>query len=244
MRSSIINRVLSKFGFQALVSGREVEVVNLKEIKALRAVFSYFSFLLLAWGLYRYLFRFPENIEELVLKPLIWLGSLAWVVKKVEKKPLSSLAAISKNWRQVAVFSLGFGLLFVLEGLVINLIEYGQLGLVPWSYSLGQLAIVFFVSLATAVVEEYAFRGFIFYRLWKTWQKEWAANILTSVLFSLVHLPITIFVLHYNFFQLMAYSLIVFIYSLGSGFVFVQTETVLASVFLHVLWRWPVILFR
>jgi len=48
------------------------------------------------------------------------------------------------------------------------------------------------VSLVTAFSEELVFRGYIFNRLWQIWDKEWLANIVSSFLFAVVHLPIGI----------------------------------------------------
>ena len=39
--------------------------------KELELVFGYWAFLFIVWGLYRFLFRLPEELEEGILKPFI-----------------------------------------------------------------------------------------------------------------------------------------------------------------------------
>ena len=31
------------------------------------------TYLLVVWGFYRFLFKMPEEVEELLIKPIIWL---------------------------------------------------------------------------------------------------------------------------------------------------------------------------
>jgi len=244
MRESFSNKILGKLGFNVLKSGKEIELVGLKKIETLRLVFSYFSFLLLGWGLYRLLFRLPESIEETILKPIFWLGSLFWVIKYRDKKPFSSLGISTKGLFRSLYLGLGLGFLFAFEGVAVNWVKYGGLSFSPLDYSLKNLLGLFLISVITAISEELVFRGFIFNRLLEVWKKEWFTNLVVSFLFALVHLPVTIFVLRYDFGQVLTYAFIVFVYSLGSGFVFARTKTITASVLLHVFWSWPLILFR
>jgi hypothetical protein len=34
------------------------------------------------WGCYRFLFKFPDELEELVIKPILWLLPIAYFLKK------------------------------------------------------------------------------------------------------------------------------------------------------------------
>jgi len=73
------------------------------------------AFLLVAWGFYRFLFQLPEEIEELFIKPAVWLGATIYLVKK-EKSSFSSLGITSKNLFPAIYLSLALGALFVIEG--------------------------------------------------------------------------------------------------------------------------------
>ncbi|MBN1263668.1 MAG: CPBP family intramembrane metalloprotease [Candidatus Pacebacteria bacterium] len=241
MRESLFNKL---FGITILKDGDSFEAVSLKRIKALRLVFSYFIFLLLVWGLYRYLIILPEAIDELFLKPLVWLGSLFWVVKKLEKKPLSSLALSTEKLFKNLYWGIGLGFVFALEGILTNIVKYQGLDLPELPYQGWGLGFVLLTSGITALCEELVFRSFIFNRLNQFWKNEWRTNFVVSFLFVLIHLPITIFVLRYDPWQILSYGIIVFVYSLGAGFVFSRTESVIGPILLHVFWSWPIILFR
>ena len=42
------------------------------------------AYLFIVWGFYRLIFKLPDEVEELVLKPLIWLVPLVFLLKKLE----------------------------------------------------------------------------------------------------------------------------------------------------------------
>jgi hypothetical protein len=212
---------------------------------SLKHVFALFSFIFIVWSFYRYLPEIlPLWVEELILKPLVWLLPTFWLVKRVERQSFSSLGLTKKNLFPSIYWGVGLGLVFALEGLLTNIIKYKGLNLVSLGYSSTAFFGLFLLSLVTAFTEETVFRGYLFHRLWQIWQKEWLANIVSSFLFVLIHLPIGIFVLGYNPMVMLAYLFFVFIFAFGSAFVFGRTQNLLASILLHVFWSWPIVLFR
>ena len=89
--------------------------------KELERVFGYWAFLFIVWGLYRFLFRLPEEIEEGILKPLIWLGPLFWLVGTKENRPIfSSLGFSRKNILSSCYWGIGLGAILTFEGLLIG----------------------------------------------------------------------------------------------------------------------------
>src|SRR3989344_632050 len=54
------------------------------------------AYLLVIWGFYRFLFKLPEEVEELFIKPLLWLTPVIYLVRK-ERSGISSLGISSKN---------------------------------------------------------------------------------------------------------------------------------------------------
>lgn len=203
-----------------------------------------YVFILLIWGFYRYLFRLPEEIEEIILKPIIWLGPVLFLVWR-EKKGLKSIGWSLNNLFKSLYLGIGLGILFAFEGLLTHLLKYQGFSFVDLQYqTLSALLVALGVSLATAISEETAFRGYIFNRLWPLLKNEWAANLITSFGWALVHLPITFFVFHYNFEQMVTFLVLVFVFGIASAFIFARTKTIVASILLHVFWAWPIILFR
>ena len=202
----------------------------------------YAAYLIVVWAFYRFLFKFPDDIEELIFKPIIWLLPLFYFLYK-EKSGLSSLGITLKNFFPAVYLSLGLGSVFVLEGLITNYLKYGHLnfganiGNLPLMSSLG-------LSFATAFSEETAFRGYIYSRLSSVLKGEMGANIIQTILWTGIHVPIAFFIWNYTIPQGIIYLFITAVFGFGSAFIFGKTKNVFGSVFLHVLWEWPIILFR
>ena len=199
-------------------------------------------YLLLVWGFYRFLFQLPEEIEELFIKPVIWLVPVIILINK-EKLGISSLGFTLKNLFPAIYYSLGLGAIFAIEALIINIVKYGtinfgaNLGNLPFATALG-------LSFVTAFSEETAFRGYLFNRIWYVLKSEWSANLLTSIIWAAVHVPITFFVWKLDLTAAILYLFLTTLFGIGSAFVFARTKNIFGSIFLHVLWEWPIILFR
>ncbi len=202
----------------------------------------YSAYLLLIWAVYRFLFKLPDQVEELVIKPVLWLVPIFWLTVK-EKFPISSLGITFKNLFPSIYLSLGLGAIFVIEAVLTNYFKYGHLnfaaniGNVPILYSFG-------LSFATAFSEETAFRGYIFGRLWFVLKDEWAANIASSVIWTAVHIPIAFFIWKLSLPSAILYLVLTMTFGIGSAFIFGRTKNILGSILLHILWEWPIILFR
>ncbi len=200
------------------------------------------TYLLVVWGFYRFLFRLPDEIEEVLIKPLVWLIPVYYFVKK-ERAGIGSLGITSKKLFMSLYLALALGMVFAIEGFLINYVKYGNL---TFTANLGthSLLIALGISFATAVSEEITFRGYIFNRLLGVLQKEWLANLITSVVWGIVHVPIAIFAWNLDVSSAFGFLILTTIFSIGSSFVFARTKNVASSVFLHVFWEWPIILFR
>src|SRR3989344_1351687 len=94
------------------------------KITSLKYSISLFTYLLLIWGFYRFLFQFPEEVEELFIKPIIWLIPVFILLKK-EKGTLSTLGITFQNFFPAIYYSLALGLVFAVEGFTINFVKYG-----------------------------------------------------------------------------------------------------------------------
>jgi membrane protease YdiL (CAAX protease family) len=202
----------------------------------------YATYLIIIWAFYRFLFQLPDNIEELAVKPILWLIPIYLIMRK-EGFRLSDIGITFRNLMPSLYLSLGLGIIFLIEGVLTNFLKYGgfhfgaNIGSTPLAASLG-------LSFATAFSEETAFRGYIFGRLLTVLKNELSANIISSSLWTVVHIPIAFFVLGYTIPQGIIYLILTAIFGLGSAFVFARTKNVFGSVLLHVLWEWPIILFR
>ncbi|MFZ5933224.1 MAG: CPBP family intramembrane glutamic endopeptidase [Patescibacteria group bacterium] len=214
----------------------------LKKETALKNATILASYLLIVWGFYRFLFKLPEEIEEIIVKPIVWLIPVFVFLRK-ERQGLGSIGITAKNLFPAVYFALGLGAFFVIESLIINFVKYEGLN---FAANIGEkpLLAALGLSFATALSEEISFRGYLFNRVWYALGKEWPANIATSVVWGLVHVPIAFFVWKLQASSALVYLFLTTLFGVGSAFVFARTRNVFSSVLLHVLWEWPLILFR
>lgn len=213
-----------------------------KEFKAKDAILL-FSFILVVWGFYRLLFQLPEEVEELLLKPVVWLVPTALLIRK-EGVGLESIGITKNNLGKSLLLSVLLGTSFVLVGLFVNSIKYSRVSIEGINVFPDSLLPVFLLSLVTASVEELTFRGYLYTRAESIIGNELSANLATTVGWVIIHIPIAVFVWKLAMAQLAVYLFLVFIFGFGSGFVFARTRNITSSVLLHVFWSWPIILFR
>lgn len=209
---------------------------------ALKNATIYTTYILLVWGFYRLLFQLPEQIEETIVKPVVWLLPFAIILTK-ERATLASLGFTLNNFFASIYYSLGLGAIFVIEGIVINLVKYGGLN---FGANIGSLPFLtsLTLSFATAFSEEVVFRGYVFTRLWHAIKNEWNANLLSTLAWTAVHTPIVFFVWKLDLQAAILYLMLTTVFGLASAFVFARTRNIMSSILLHVLWSWPIILFR
>ncbi len=200
------------------------------------------TYLLIIWAFYRFLFQFPTEIEELIIKPIVWLAPIFYFLKK-EKLGFYSIGLTFKKFFPSIYFSLALGAVFVGEAVLINYAKYHGLnfqantGLIPLMPSLG-------ISFVTALSEELTFRGYIFNRLLLVLKNEVLANVIQTLLWTAIHVPIAFFVLKLDVTSGIVYLFLTAMFGFGSAFIFNKTKNVFGSIVLHVLWEWPIILFR
>ncbi|MBI3397030.1 CPBP family intramembrane metalloprotease [Candidatus Woesebacteria bacterium] len=201
------------------------------------------AYLVIVWGFYRFLFKLPDEVEELFIKPILWLVPVFYLVYK-ERASISSLGITTKRLFTSIYVSLGLGIFFAIEALLVNYLKYK--GNFNFSANIGQdfILVSLFLSLATATSEEIVFRGYLFNRVWGVSKNEWMANIATSLVWVLVHVPVAIFVWKLGFNAALIYLFLTTIFGIGSAFVFARTGNIVSPIILHVLWEWPIVLFR
>ena len=212
------------------------------KIVALKNSTIFAVYLLIVWGFYRNILKFPDEVEEIFIKPVIWLVPVFFLVKK-ENKNLASVGVTLRNFFPSVYLALGFGVFFAVEGLLINYLKNN--GLV-FGANIGSSSFwaAFGLSFITATSEEIAFRGYLFSRIWMALKNEFWANILTSIFWALIHVPAAIFVWKLNFEAAITYLCLATLFGIGAAFIYARTKNIFSPVLLHVFWQWPIILFR
>lgn len=211
-------------------------------LKYLKHALAYYAYLLVIWGFYRLLFQVPVPLEELLIKPFIWLLPLYFLIRK-ENANWSSIGVVFNNFFKVIYFVLSLGFVFSFFAVLTNYLKYNGFN---FAANLGEVTFwgAIGLSFVTAISEEIAFRGYLLTRFLAVVKSELKANLVISSGWVLIHLPVAILDWRLESVPLLAYTGVVFLFSIGTTFVFLRTRNIAAPILLHVLWQWPIILFR
>lgn len=196
------------------------------------------------WTGYRLISHLPEVTDELIFKPLIFWGPVfGWVLVR-EKGNLSSLGFTTKNLKKSILIGAGLGLFFALEGVITTIAKDKEIEFNPGDLTTQGFILAGIISLTTGFSEEVLNRGFLMNRLWERWGSELWANLVSSILFMLFHLPMALFVLNYRGWEFFTFELLMFILGIADGFIFGRTKNVIAPAISHSIWNFSAILFR
>ena len=145
-----------------------------KRKKRLVGIGIYYVYLLLVWGGIRYGLRFPDVIEELWFKPVIWLVPLFWWRLGWKGRP----ELFSGNWWLSGKLGLLVGVVYFV------LIRWlGGVSSLSWGWD------ILGVALVTAIVEELAFSGFLLGIVDEVRGRRVLNILVVSLMMVGVHLP-------------------------------------------------------
>jgi len=136
----------------------------------------YFIYVFFVWGSFRYFIKLPEVIEELWFKPVIWLVPLFWWNMALKKR----VEMFSNSWVETCSWGLGVSLVYwlIFSQFRIPNVTLNVMG----------------IALATAIVEELAFNGFVLGYLERYAKGSWWNLFLTGSMAGVLRLPIATFV--------------------------------------------------
>lgn len=173
------------------------------------------------WTFYRLNFAEKLLIDEILIKPLIWLTPVMLATKFNFSSLGFSKKSILKN------ISLG---LFV--GLVLSL-ERVFLKHLPFQFSFAIIISAFF----TAVTEEIFFRGYLLNRWLKLFSSPIVAMVINGLFFTLTHVPIALFIFHYFGYDLFTYLLVNFVSGFVDVILFYYTKSTYTTIGNHFVWN-------
>ena len=212
---------------------------------SLEPIFQMWGWILLVWSLYRYFLQgTPEWVDEFIAKPLVFVVPVLWYVYKKEKRTIASLGITKKKFFSSFYIGLGFGVIFALEGLVVNALKYGSLQIQPIQsfVQYGLISLLVF-SLATGFTEELLNRGFLFGRLYEKTKNLGYAAFLSTTLFVLLHVPILVTSLKLQGPILVLFFITNFILGLVNSLLYFNTGSLVAPILVHVFWNMTVALY-
>lgn len=203
--------------------------------RELRSILALWFSINLVWAFYRVLFHHGELVEELVIKPLVFVVPALVYIRHNER-----LTAASWGWRLTgrrAIFIWGglFGAFLAGESIIVSLIKQRPLDTAFFTPAI--ISQTTLISLSTALSEEILYRGFLLTRFTRIWKSQMRANLVVSSLFSLAHLTMGVLVLKLAGQDLLIYLWSIFILGFADGFIYQQTGSVIAPIIAHTLWN-------
>lgn len=210
-------------------------------------VFLVWFVIFLIWTFYRANFFLPENIDEFLVKPLIFVLPVFVVVLVWEKKKLNDLGLSSnpKDFLTDLYIGVAIGVLFALEGLLVNYLKYGKFSFTPILASriYGGIGMFFLINLATSLWEEILARGYLYTRLFKLNNNQFWASVTSSFLFLLLHVPILFTRINLSGISLIVYPISILLLGITNSYIFSLRGSLTLPILIHAFWNMTVALY-
>jgi membrane protease YdiL (CAAX protease family) len=234
--------IIRTIGVEELMRGVSEE----HKIFILRRTLMVYVVIFVLWGLYRLLFRFPAFVEELFFKPLVFLPALFSVLLGEGKGWRGLLRAFGFRKGGITLsiyYGLTLGAVYVLAASLGNLVFSREMVIPGFSIEPWRLFSLSGLSLVTAFWEQIVFSGFILLRFMRVFEDEWSSVGLTSLLFTLLHLPILWLDADARLVFIIIQLLLFFLVGFGNAVLMLRTRNILAPILSHTFWALAVGLF-
>lgn len=210
-------------------------------------VFLVWFLIFLVWAFYRANFVFSEWIDELLIKPLIFVFPVLYVVVIREKNKLSELGLTfrPKDFLLDLYFGVLIGIVFAVEGLLVNYLKYGRLSFVPILAvtTAGGIGSFLFLNLATSIWEEILGRGYLYQRLLLVSKNQFWAAVSSSFLFLLLHIPIMFTRLHLTGASILIYPISILLLGITNSYLYTLRGSLILPILIHAFWNMTVALY-
>lgn len=210
-------------------------------------VFIVWFIIFIVWTFYRAAFFLPESIDEFIIKPLVFVFPVLYIVLIREKKKWADLGLAPKllSFFHDLYIGVVIGVLFAIEGLVVNFLKYGQFSFLPILASRvgGGIGMFFLINLATSVWEEILGRGFLYKRLLQISKNQFWAAVTSSFLFLLLHIPILFTRLHLTGTSLLVYPISIMLLGITNSYVYSLRGSLVLPILIHAFWNMTVALY-
>lgn len=218
-------------------------MITSNRIEKLHQTIQAYVAIFVLWGIYRLVFRLPEEIEETILKPLVFIGTVLLVVRPKNRLKFWFEIWGQGDWLKALGYGLLFGLGYVLLYGISSFLSFGNLEFGRMVF--GRLWPTFFgLGILTAIWEEWTFAGYILKQLRAVFKRVWAARLTTAFLFTMIHFPILAFWYKFTDGVLLFQLLLLFILGVGNTILMEKTDNLLAPIISHALWGIALFLFR
>lgn len=214
-----------------------------RTVDHLHRVVKAYVLLFMFWGVYRLLIRLPAEIEETVLKPLVFVGSVLWV-----ERPRSAVAFFRERWGngdslRAIMLGTAVGVGYLALYAIASIVSFGSLRVGSQTSHALWLSVLF-PGVLTSIWEEWAFTGYFLGEFGKILRHPWISRLLASGLFTLTYLPILLFWYQFTGSVLLFQALTMFVLGFVNATLMAVSKNLLAPVLSHTLWGVAVVLMR
>jgi len=203
-----------------------------------------YSGLLIVWAAYRYFFHLSIWIEEIVIKGLIFSLPL-FLFPLPGKNMLETIGISRKNFFSSVYMGVLIGMLLGFAGEIGNFLRHNALLFSAFGLDTsGKLGAFLILSLITGFWEQLLFSGYFLEQVQLIVKDEVNAAVITSLLFSFIHMPAYIFVQHMSWSQTILSLCLLFTLGIGCSIIKFRQKNLIAPIMTHALWGVTVFLFR
>lgn len=207
----------------------------------LRRIFSLYLIIFVLWTGYRIIFRLPEWVDEFVAKPIVWLTPLLFLRKDTFGNTLKSLG-IKASYS--ILFGLSIGIVYFCAYTLFSNFKFGLPTFNPTHLSLKGIYLQLIIAFITGGIEELIFRRYFLEEAILFFNDRIISNLFVTLLFTLIHLPLIMFVYRYSLAETISYLSLLTISGFIYGLVYLHKKSLLASTMTHAAWNFLGIIFR
>jgi len=210
-----------------------------KPLSLTQKTLNIWAIILIVWSFYRANFKMAEWIDELIIKPLIFVLPVAYYVIKVEKTAFFKAIDLKGRLRKVDwLISITIGLLFLSTIALANYLRNGHIQ-VNTTQPFLMIAVL---ALATGITEEILSRGFVLKRLYADSKNLLSAAFLSSILFFFLHVPMLFTNLKITGNILLIFMVTDVLLSLVISFVYLERKNLWVAILIHAFYNFSLAL--
>lgn len=205
-------------------------------------VFLTYVLVFVIWTGYRAIFWLPLWLEELIIKPVVFLTPVFLCLRHESKK--AQFLGLTGNVIKSIRLGIGVGLFYGLLAFWFNYLKFGSFQLTTFGLDPATLGVFLLLSLVTAFSEETFFHGFLLQKLIVQWKDEYLSVLVVGVLFALIHLPVVIFSAEQGRVTVLIQLFLTLLVGWGNGILRLRSQSIWPSILSHVFWGTTIFLFR
>lgn len=204
------------------------------------------AFILIIWTIYRVKFSFPEGIDELIVKPIIFLIPVFLYIKTVEKKSFfSGIGFNIKKFLPDLVIGLFIGVLFFSAAVILKYLRNGSF--TPSEFAIFSNPKLFgytaLIAFATAISEEVLSRGFVLKRLYEDSKNAISSSFFASILFFVLHIPIMFSNSNLSGSYLLFFMSIYLSLGIANSFIFLLRKNIVLPILIYAFYSLTITLY-